>query len=313
MAEGIQCLANNLIYDGHLRCGSLEVARRRISYAVSPADAIRSWPFTAPRPPHGASWDMDWAVAALDPAHAAVFIDTDCASARECRVDSSDSAQNDAEVHIVRTLTAILQECGVEGRRVAVLSPFRAQLRQLEIEHGIRQDHSGATSTASSATDTASTTTDTLSTASSFADITPNVYCGIEMHTVDRYQGRDADVIIISWVRSNSTRAIGELLRDWHRINVAITRARLKLIMVGSRLTLARSPLLAGMLRILHDAGSIVTMPANALIPVSAAGHASNRSHSRKSKSSEPLTTRASPEVLLKRNPVINNIIAEND
>ncbi|KAJ2610640.1 DNA replication endonuclease-helicase Dna2 [Coemansia sp. RSA 1365] len=311
MAEGIQCLANNLIYDGHLRCGSLEVARRRISYTVSPNDAIQSWPFTASRPSHGASWDMDWAVAALDPAHAAVFIDTDCASARECRVDSSDSAQNDAEVHIVRTLTAILQECGIEGRRVAVLSPFRAQLRQLEIEHGIRQEHSGATSNASSAIDTASTTSDTLSTVSSSGDIAPKVYCGIEMHTVDRYQGRDADVIIISWVRSNSTRAIGELLRDWHRINVAITRARLKLIMVGSRSTLARSPLFAAMLRILHDAGGIVTMPANALIPVSAAGHASKRS--RKSKPSEPSTTRASPEVLLKGHPVISNIIAENN
>ncbi|KAJ2800951.1 DNA replication endonuclease-helicase Dna2 [Coemansia guatemalensis] len=313
MAEDIQCLANNLIYDGHLRCGSPEVAQRRISYTVPPADAIRSWPFAAPRPPHGASWDMDWAVAALDPAHAAVFIDTDRAPARECRADGSDSAQNDAEVNIVRTLTAILQECGVEGRRVAVLSPFRAQLRRLEIEHGIRQEHSGATSStppASDATSAAQEATDTPSATSSSADAVSSLYCGIEMHTVDRYQGRDADVIIISWVRSNSTRAIGELLRDWHRINVAITRARLKLIMVGSRSTLARSPLLAAMLRILHGAGGIVTMPANALIPASAAS--CNGSRSRKSKQSEPLATRASPELLLRGHPVISNIIAED-
>ncbi|KAJ2081132.1 DNA replication endonuclease-helicase Dna2 [Coemansia sp. RSA 988] len=303
MAEGIQCLANNLIYDGHLRCGSSEVASRRISYTKSPADAIRSWPFAAPHPSHDASWDMDWVVTALDPAHAAVFIDTDRTSACECRADGSDSAQNDAEVSIVRTLTAILQECGIEGRRVAVLSPFRAQLRRLEIEHGIRQEHSDATSTAQASTDLSSA-------ASSSTDTVPNIYCGIEMHTVDRYQGRDADIIIISWVRSNSAKAIGELLRDWHRINVAITRARLKLIMVGSRTTLARSPLLAAMLRILHGAGGIVTMPSNSLIP--AAFSNCTGGQRRKSKQSEPMPTRASPEVLLRGHPVINNIIAEN-
>ncbi len=43
------------------------------------------------------------------------------------------------------------------------------------------------------------------------------------MHTADRFQGRDKDVVVLSLVRSNDACAIGELLRDWRRINVAFT------------------------------------------------------------------------------------------
>ncbi|KAJ2750465.1 DNA replication endonuclease-helicase Dna2, partial [Coemansia nantahalensis] len=246
MSAAIQRLANTLIYDGHLRCGTLRVARQTIRYpAADPPAAVRRWPFDCPRPPAGA-WDMRWAEQALDPRRGAVFVDTDAIPAREHRADGADSAQNDIEVRIVRALTALLRACGVDDRQIAVLSPYRAQLRQLEIAHGIAGPRDGDADSPSSPSERR---------------------CGIEMHTVDRYQGRDADVIVISWVRSNSARAIGELLRDWRRINVAITRARTKLIMVGSQSTLARSPLLAGVLRILHSDGAVVAMPANALIP----------------------------------------------
>jgi len=58
------------------------------------------------------------------------------------------------------------------------------------------------------------------------------------MHTADRFQGRDKEVIILSLVRSNEAKSIGELLKDWRRINVAFTRAKTKLLVVGSRDTL---------------------------------------------------------------------------
>lgn len=58
------------------------------------------------------------------------------------------------------------------------------------------------------------------------------------MHTADRFQGRDKEVIILSLVRSNENQSIGELLRDWRRINVAFTRAKTKLLVIGSRETL---------------------------------------------------------------------------
>ena len=46
-------------------------------------------------------------------------------------------------------------------------------------------------------------------------------------------------------VRSNGQRKVGTLLADWRRLNVAFTRAKRKLVVVGSRKTLAESPLLA--------------------------------------------------------------------
>ena len=49
---------------------------------------------------------------------------------------------------------------------------------------------------------------------------------GVEVSTVDKYQGRDKECIIVSLVRSNTERRIGSLLRDWRRINVAFTRAK---------------------------------------------------------------------------------------
>ncbi|KAL7120847.1 hypothetical protein ACP275_02G147300 [Erythranthe tilingii] len=67
----------------------------------------------------------------------------------------------------------------------------------------------------------------------------------VEIHTIDKYQGRDKDCILVSFVRScESPRSNTSLLGDWHRINVALTRAKKKLVMVGSCRTLSKVPLL---------------------------------------------------------------------
>lgn len=60
----------------------------------------------------------------------------------------------------------------------------------------------------------------------------------IEILTADRFQGRDKECIIISLVRSNKEQRSGDLLKDWRRVNVAVTRARSKLIVLGSLSTL---------------------------------------------------------------------------
>ena len=61
----------------------------------------------------------------------------------------------------------------------------------------------------------------------------------IAVGTVDGFQGQERDVIVISLVRDNADGAIG-FLRDLRRMNVAMTRARMKLIIVGNAQTLSR-------------------------------------------------------------------------
>ena len=63
----------------------------------------------------------------------------------------------------------------------------------------------------------------------------------ITVNTVDGFQGQERDVIVISLVRSNDEGQIG-FLRDLRRMNVAITRARMKLIILGDTATMTRHP-----------------------------------------------------------------------
>jgi superfamily I DNA and/or RNA helicase len=63
----------------------------------------------------------------------------------------------------------------------------------------------------------------------------------ISINTVDGFQGQERDVILISLVRSNDDGQIG-FLRDLRRMNVAITRARMKLIILGNPDTMTRHP-----------------------------------------------------------------------
>jgi superfamily I DNA and/or RNA helicase len=63
----------------------------------------------------------------------------------------------------------------------------------------------------------------------------------ISVNTVDGFQGQERDIIVISLVRSNDEGQIG-FLRDLRRMNVAITRARMKLIILGDAKTMTRHP-----------------------------------------------------------------------
>lgn len=63
----------------------------------------------------------------------------------------------------------------------------------------------------------------------------------ISVNTVDGFQGQERDVILISLVRSNDEGQIG-FLKDLRRMNVAMTRARMKLIILGNRDTMTKHP-----------------------------------------------------------------------
>ncbi|MBR5763946.1 MAG: AAA family ATPase [Bacteroidaceae bacterium] len=72
------------------------------------------------------------------------------------------------------------------------------------------------------------------------ADLKPYRHL-ITLNTVDGFQGQERDIILISLVRANDDGQIG-FLRDLRRMNVAMTRARMKLIILGNAATLSHHP-----------------------------------------------------------------------
>ena len=66
----------------------------------------------------------------------------------------------------------------------------------------------------------------------------------MEVDTVDGFQGREKEAIVISLVRSNDEGEVG-FLAETRRMNVALTRARRKLIVLGDSATLASHPFYA--------------------------------------------------------------------
>lgn len=81
----------------------------------------------------------------------------------------------------------------------------------------------------------------------------------VEVKTVDGFQGREKEVIIISLVRSNPDEEIG-FLEDLRRLNVAITRAKRKLILVGDAKTLSSHPVYKKLIDYIREKGKYLTV-----------------------------------------------------
>ncbi|MBR1517252.1 MAG: AAA family ATPase [Bacteroidales bacterium] len=81
----------------------------------------------------------------------------------------------------------------------------------------------------------------------------------ISVHTIDGFQGQERDVIIISMVRDNDRHAIG-FLADLRRMNVAITRARMKLIIIANAQTLSHHPFYAQLIEHFQEHGSYIQL-----------------------------------------------------
>jgi superfamily I DNA and/or RNA helicase len=144
------------------------------------------------------------------------FIDTAGAGYDEELEPDGESRRNPQEAEIVARQVRALVEAGVAPRDIAVIAPYAAQVRLLR--EGLAID-------------------------------------GLEIDTVDGFQGREKEAVVISLVRSNANREIG-FLGDTRRMNVALTRARRKLIVIGDSATIAGHPFFHRLLEWfeLHDA-----------------------------------------------------------
>eukprot|EP00903_Cladosiphon_okamuranus_P020313 g18638.t1 len=134
---------------------------------------------------------------------------------------------NAVECDIVRLLAWGLDAAGFDLGAVGIISPYRSQVQLLQVE------------------------------------LKPS-YPSLEMNTIDKYQGRDKKVIIVSFVRSNTEGTVGHLLRDWRRLNVALSRAKHKLLLVGSLRTLSRCAILNSLADILETRGWVYPLPPGA-------------------------------------------------
>ncbi|KAF7950665.1 uncharacterized protein EAE97_002217 [Botrytis byssoidea] len=206
MNADVMALSNALIYNGRLKCGSTSVANRKI--VIPDMEALKANHHTPSSILHSTQKSIClepkkgrcWLRDLLDPDVTVAFVDTDGLGEIARESEKGNRTVNDVEARIVTQLVTSLIAVGVDPTEIGVMTHYRSQLALLK---------------------------DSLRTAK-----------GVEMHTADRFQGRDKEVIVLSLVRSNEGGSIGELLKDWRRINVAFTRAKTKLLVVGSRGTL---------------------------------------------------------------------------
>ncbi|KNE58592.1 hypothetical protein AMAG_04157 [Allomyces macrogynus ATCC 38327] len=297
MNDEIMTLVNFATYHMRLQCGSEAVARQRLVLAPQ-SSAIPAWirqvlvgpsvnfvaTANAPETDLVASTTMTSTTAALaarNPTDAPINNNSN----NTTEGPGVGGIVNVTQVEMVRHLTACLLAHGVAPDDIGIITPYRAQLGLIRaaladlaasarssagpagaagngpssmFSSPLRSKTGGGTgSTPSAAEDKLIEDEDlgifmSASVAIAAADV--------ECCTIDQYQGRDKKVIIVSLVRSNQHGHVGDLLRDWKRINVAFTRARAKLILIGCASTLQHSLLWSAFLDFLHERQWMVTM-----------------------------------------------------
>ncbi|MFO0425592.1 MAG: AAA domain-containing protein [Planctomyces sp.] len=140
--------------------------------------------------------------------HPVTFIDTAGTGWQEEQEPDGESRLNPDEGRLVLKQVNHLCDIGLSPADIAVIAPYAAQVRWL------RQN---------------------------------SIQSSLEIDTVDGFQGREKEAVVISLVRSNPTGEIG-FLSDARRMNVALTRARRKLILVGDSATLASDAFFSSLL-----------------------------------------------------------------
>ncbi len=236
MAEDIMLLSNTLIYSGRLKCGTPAIATRTLSIPNLKA-GLAAHHHQPDFLSHCSSKPSTvclqsptcWLRLALAPSSRCLFLNTDLLSPSSHDVVTGPRITNPLEATLTTHLVHTLLSSGIPARSIGVITFYRSQLALLRQTLGKITD--------------------------------------LEMHTADKFQGRDKEVVILSSVRSNEGRVVGELLKDWRRVNVAITRAKSKLLILGSRATLGEcgNETLEGLVRLMEGSGWMVDLPKGAV------------------------------------------------
>ncbi|WP_297506472.1 IGHMBP2 family helicase [Thermococcus sp.] len=154
----------------------------------------------------------------LKPENVLVFIDT---STREDRFErqrrGSESRENPLEARIVAETVERLLNLGVKPEWIGVITPYDDQ-RDL------------------------------------ISSLLPEE---VEVKTVDGYQGREKEGIVLSFVRSNERGELG-FLKDLRRLNVSLTRAKRKLILIGDSSTLSAHPTYKRLVEFVRERGTVI-------------------------------------------------------
>ncbi|KEF53322.1 DNA replication ATP-dependent helicase Dna2 [Exophiala aquamarina CBS 119918] len=239
MAEDIMLLSKELVYSGRIKCGNEAVAKR--SLEIPDLDGgLAMHHITASSLPRSSSstnvcvsGSTCWLRKSLAPDARCLFLDTDSITFLGAKLETAAGPRitNSTESALTTQLVTALIHSGVAPRNIGVITFYRSQLALLRSDIKASAGSSAASE--------------------------------VEMHTADKYQGRDKEVVILSCVRSNENNHVGDLLKDWRRVNVAVTRARSKLLVIGSKSTLAGSgvPILQGLTKIMGEKGWILDLP----------------------------------------------------
>lgn len=153
-------------------------------------------------------------------------IDTSGKGWEEVAGDGNESLQNPGEaLCCIGQLKALAIHPGAQEISVGVISPYRGQVKHIAEQLDAMQ---------------------------------ALPFGSLDVNTVDSFQGSECDVILISLVRSNSESAIG-FLADTRRMNVALTRARKRLIVIGDGSTVASHPFYKRMLEYAERSGTLIS------------------------------------------------------
>ena len=147
---------------------------------------------------------------------------------------SGTSYLNRTEASYVEKVVTHLLRMGVTPQQIGVVTPYDGQKKY--ITESMRR--SGA--------------------------LASSLYEAIEVASVDAFQGREKDFILVSCVRSSESQGIG-FLSDPRRLNVALTRARLGLILFGNPRVLSKNALWAALLLHFKESDTLVEGPLNNL------------------------------------------------